>query len=144
MNRRLLVLALGAITVVALLGGVFPIRTFLSQRADIEAEKARVAVLAQENERLAQRVEQLHTEAEVERLAREQYNMVRPGEEAYAILPAPEVTPADPEGSGDDPGADAGRASDAPPVTEPIASRRSEDASRSTWRKLVDALTLWD
>jgi cell division protein FtsB len=30
----------------------------------------------------------LHTDAAIERLAREQYNLVKPGEEAYAILPA--------------------------------------------------------
>ena len=31
----------------------------------------------------------LKTDEEVERLAREQYNLVRPGEESYAILPPP-------------------------------------------------------
>jgi cell division protein FtsB len=71
-----------------LLVGVFPTRTFFSQRRDIAAEEERLEVLTKENQRLAARVEQLHTDEEIERLAREQYNLVRPGEEAYAILPS--------------------------------------------------------
>ena len=68
---------------------VFPTRTWLGQRRDLAATERRVAVLSAENEELAARVRGLNTDAEIERLAREQYNLVRPGEEAYAILPAP-------------------------------------------------------
>ena len=46
-------------------------------------------MLQRENELLEQRITVLKTDAEVERIAREQYNLVRPGEEAYAVLPAP-------------------------------------------------------
>ena len=71
-----------------LLVGVFPTRTFFTQRREIAAEQERLEVLTKENQRLASRVEELHTDEEIERLAREQYNLVRPGEEAYAILPS--------------------------------------------------------
>jgi cell division protein FtsB len=73
---------------------VFPTRTYVSQRRDLDRTAERVEVLKRENERLAQRVGRLNTDEEIERLAREQYNLVRPGEEAYAILPAPK--PAEP------------------------------------------------
>ena len=46
-------------------------------------------VLKTQNDKLAQQAQQLNTDSEIERLAREQYNLVRPGEQAYAILPAP-------------------------------------------------------
>ena len=78
---------------VALVGflfvAVFPTRTWLAQRDAIAAEEARLEVLTDQNGRLAARVQELQTDAELERLAREQYNLVKPGEEAYAILPAP-------------------------------------------------------
>ncbi len=67
---------------------VFPSRTYLAQRRSIDAAERTVAVLSRENDRLASRVQRLDTDAEIERLAREQYNLVRPGEEAYAILPS--------------------------------------------------------
>lgn len=75
---------------------VFPTRTWLAQRQAISAEEDRLRVLTEQNRTLAARVQELQTDAEIERLAREQYNLVRPGEEAYAILPAP-GEPAAPE-----------------------------------------------
>ena len=72
---------------------VAPTQTFLHQREDIDAAERQLAVLELANQRLAKRAELLHTDAEIERIAREQYNLVKPGEEAYAILPAPEPLP---------------------------------------------------
>ncbi|MBV8692462.1 MAG: septum formation initiator family protein [Actinobacteria bacterium] len=70
---------------------VFPARTYLRQRHSLSAAKARLHVLAQQNTALDKQVKKLHTDSEIERLARQQYNLVRPGEEAYAILPGPEA-----------------------------------------------------
>ncbi len=84
--------AWGVVASVVLVGvlfvAVFPTRTYIAQRRSIEAAERRVVVLSAENDKLASRVQRLDTDAEIERLAREQYNLVRPGEEAYAILPA--------------------------------------------------------
>jgi hypothetical protein len=42
------------------------------------------------NKALEKRIATLHTDAEVERLAREQYNLVRPNEEVFdVVVPAP-------------------------------------------------------
>lgn len=136
MNRRLWPSLLAVISVGVVVVGVFPTRTWMAQRESVKAEEARVAVLSTENARLAARVDELHTDAEVERLAREQYNMVRPGEEAYAILPAPETA----AGRGDE--ASPGPAGAAAPT--PIANVRSEADHRPAWRKVVDLLTFWD
>jgi cell division protein FtsL len=68
---------------------VFPARTYLTQRRSLVAAQTKVKVLTTQNKNLDQRVTALQDPAEIERLAREQYGMVKPGEEAYAILPTP-------------------------------------------------------
>ena len=123
--RRLFwpVLGVGAL-VVFLVAGVFPTRTYLHQREQIASAEEKLEVLTAENAKLATRVEELHTDTEVERLAREQYNLVRPGEEAYAILPGP----ADPEPVDDE-----------VPVAPP-----AEDGDPSLVDEALDVLTFWD
>jgi cell division protein FtsB len=69
--------------------GVFPTRSFLDQRSTTGQTEQRLTVLRQQNQELADRLKALNTPSEIERLAREQYNLVRPGEEAYSVLPAP-------------------------------------------------------
>jgi cell division protein FtsB len=84
------------VVAVTLAGMVFvfflPGRTLLQQRASLAAAETRVRVLSAENAKLATRVQQLHSSAEIEQLARERYNLVKPGEEAYAILPSPQLS----------------------------------------------------
>ena len=79
----------GTGVVVALAVGVFPTRAFLDQRDQLSDAERRLAVLREQNEAMDQQLEELSTPEEVERLAREEYNLVRPGEEAYSVLPAP-------------------------------------------------------
>ena len=75
--------------VLALALGVFPTRSYLDQRDQVSDAEQRLAVLEEQNAALAEQLDQLSTPEEVERLAREEYNLVRPGEEAYSVLPAP-------------------------------------------------------
>ncbi len=79
----------GVLVVGLLLVAVFPTRTYLSQRQALAATDRRLEVLTSQNRELAERVRLLNTDDEIERLAREQYSLVRPGEEAFVILPAP-------------------------------------------------------
>ena len=88
-----LLLALVVIGVLFLL--VFPARTYVAQRRSLTAAEHRLHVLNVENAALDRRVAKLQDDSEIERIAREQYGLVRPGEEAYAILPAP--PPPEPE-----------------------------------------------
>lgn len=120
--RRLWPLLGVAALVVLVAGGLFPTRAYLHQREAIAAEEEKVEVLAAENSRLASRVRRLGTDAEIERLAREQYNLVRPGEEAYAILPGP----ADPQ----------------PERLAPIPPPSRTDPS--WWDRALDDITFWD
>jgi cell division protein FtsB len=79
----------GACVVGVLALGVFPTTDFLDQRADLGATDQQLDILREQNEALEQRIDALSTPEEIERLAREQYNLVHPGEEAYSVLPAP-------------------------------------------------------
>ena len=67
---------------------------YLAQRRTLTAAETRVNVLAQANSQLNQQISKLQTDAEVERLARERYGLIKPGESPYVILPSP--TPAPP------------------------------------------------
>ena len=87
---RFLGYGVGGAALCALLAfAVFPTSTFLDQRADTTEAEERLDVLRTQNEAYEARLERLRTDEEIERLAREQYSLVYPGEEAYAVLPAP-------------------------------------------------------
>lgn len=87
---RLVGLVGGGVALCALLAvTVFPTSTFLEQRRATTEVEQRLAVLRDQNEAYEARIHRLEAPAEIERLAREQYNLVFPGEEAYAVLPAP-------------------------------------------------------
>ncbi|HLY82223.1 MAG TPA: septum formation initiator family protein [Acidimicrobiales bacterium] len=93
---RILWLLLGSVILVgALFLFLVPGRTYLGQRRSLTAAQTRVRVLTTANAKLDQQIQQLQTDAEIERLAREQYGLVKPGEEAYAILP-PKQSPRPP------------------------------------------------
>ena len=87
--RVLVALAVSIAAIALLFVGVFPTRAFIAQRNEIGAAEAELSGIEATNEQLEERVAALGTDAEIERLAREQYNLVFPGEEAYALLPAP-------------------------------------------------------
>ena len=68
---------------------VFPTTAWLDQRQQRKALAAQLADLHERNQALEARTAQLRSDEEIERLAR-QYNLVKPGEEAYFVLPRPE------------------------------------------------------
>jgi len=77
---------------------VFPAQAYLSQRNQRTRLTAEVAAMNAETRALETRTAQLGTDAEIERLARD-YNLVKPNEEVYFILPqaeAPTTTPPPP------------------------------------------------
>jgi len=80
-----------AVAAMALVGvlflAVFPTQAYLAQRRDRDQLATQVAELAATNEALRQRAADLDTTEEIERLARLHFHLVRPGEEAFVILP---------------------------------------------------------
>jgi cell division protein FtsB len=83
-----------AFAAVLLLGvlflGVFPTRTYLRQRASIQSTEHQLSVLQGETSRLRSDIGRLRTPAEIERIAREDYNLARPGEDVFLIIPSEE------------------------------------------------------
>jgi hypothetical protein len=75
--------------VVALFLLGFPLRTYVEQRAALSGARQTAARLADQNAALRSEAARLQTPAEIGQLARERYGLVHPGQEEYAILPAP-------------------------------------------------------
>ncbi|WP_253856206.1 FtsB family cell division protein [Prauserella alba] len=79
-----------------------PLRTYLSQRAEVAEQEARQEQLQQQVERLEQRKAELSDPAQVEAEARRRLRYVMPGETPY-IVQLPEDAAAEPEPArGDD------------------------------------------
>jgi cell division protein FtsB len=71
---------------------VYPTRTFLDQRESTNKARAQLELLQAENARMTGEAKKLSTDSEIERLAREKYGLVKPGERAFVVLPAPTTT----------------------------------------------------
>jgi cell division protein FtsL len=89
-RRRIAVttVLLGLAVVGLLFAFVYPTSTFLQQRAEIGKAEERIARVEEETRRLERENERLLADEEVERLAREQYGLVRPGETPFVLVPA--------------------------------------------------------
>jgi len=66
---------------------VFPTRSYLAQQRQVRNARHAVSVLHAQNAQLATEAKRLQTPEEIERLARSQFNMVFPGEQAYNVVP---------------------------------------------------------
>jgi cell division protein FtsB len=68
---------------------VFPTGSYLAQRRQVTRASHDLAVLRRQNYTLSNEAEQLKTAPEIERIARERYNMALPGERLFSIFPLP-------------------------------------------------------
>ncbi len=137
---------------------VFPARSYVSQRHQVATASARLQALTARNAQLSSQVAALDTDAEIERLARENYNLVKPGEEAYAILPGARGSPPASQVAPGAPPAAAG-AADRDPVEDATTNAPDADpasgasappappaaaAHRGGWvQQMVDAVSFW-
>ena len=80
----LAVVLLGALALTV--SGILPFRQLVSQQRQIERTQNQLSALEHENQVLSEDIEMLGTDAEIERIAREQYGLVRPGEVAYVVV----------------------------------------------------------
>lgn len=70
----------------------YPARAYFAQNDKRSEMAAEVRTIEAQNQQLLDRAQKLQTDAEIERLARRDYNLVRPGEEVYAVVPPPTTT----------------------------------------------------
>ena len=95
--RRLIpsVLTIGVALLIVAGIGLLPAKTWLNQRESIANAQADLDRVNSEIAELENQLELLETDEEIERTARENFDLVYPGEESYRILPAPESSSSD-------------------------------------------------
>lgn len=80
---------LGAILVIGIVvavTNVFPFRQIIAQNRQVEEARAELADLQGSNAQLLLQTEALRSPSEVERIAREDFGYVRPGDTSYVIV----------------------------------------------------------
>jgi cell division protein FtsB len=98
---------------------VFPFRQILAQQDLVEQKEQTLEVLKEENARLAATAAYLETDRGVEKIAREDFGYVRPGEVAYVVVSPPDE-----------------QVEFTPPAPEPVP-----EIDRSWWQGIWDFLT---
>jgi cell division protein FtsB len=162
-SRRTRLLLVGATVLSAVvLAAWFPASALYHQRANLASANAQLAQLHAEDASLSQERHNLNDAAEVGRIARQQYQLVSPGQRAYAVLPPSGTAPANAPYAGD-PGNSQpvapSAASELPPgtvttTTQPATTVRDKTAghataspggtpAQSTWARMVQTLEFW-
>jgi cell division protein FtsB len=141
-RRTIVLLAAAGATLAVLVLVVFPTRSYLKERSDVSSAAHQLQSLNSQNRQLTGQIGRLNTDAEIERLARKDYGLVKPGEEAYAILPgalaksaAASKPPAGRPPSGKPP---AGT-----PHAAPGGQATAAPSHQGLWGRVLDQLAFW-
>jgi len=86
-RRRRVLLGASVVVSAVILATGLPVAALVSQRHQLSTQSAVLASLRQKNQALADEHRLLSSNAEVERLAREDYQLVAPGQTLYEVLP---------------------------------------------------------
>ena len=78
---------IGIVILAVFVFGVFPTGSFLEQREQLQDAEQELLELQAENSSLEARVDRLESDSEIERVARNDFDMVLPNEESYLVLP---------------------------------------------------------
>ena len=93
-RRRIPMLATTLVFFLAvMLVGLVPFRQILTQRLAVSDAEDRLVALQEANAHLEDELAALETPVEVERRAREDFGLVRPGEVAYIVIPEEPTEP---------------------------------------------------
>lgn len=82
---------------------VYPLRQYVSQQDRIERLQAKQQALAAENARLEAERKRLQDPAYVQQLAKRDYHVVSPGEEAWVVTGTPPASATSPSATAADP-----------------------------------------
>ncbi len=86
-RRNRMPVALGAAAAAVILVTSFPLSVLLSQHRQLSAAASQLSAVQHQNGLLAEQRQQLNSNAEVKRLARQNYQLVEPGRSLFVILP---------------------------------------------------------
>jgi cell division protein FtsB len=67
---------------------IFPTRTYLAQKQDIAVQERTIAALKAEDAKLAGESRALQGAPTIEQIARKEYGLVKPGQQAFTVVPA--------------------------------------------------------
>lgn len=99
-TRQRWLVPLGAITALALLAAWFPFSTLLSQESTLRSTQAQISALQKQAAGLANESKSVNSATNARNLAREQYQLVSPGQSLIQILPGKNA-PLQSSGAGD-------------------------------------------
>jgi cell division protein FtsB len=161
-RRRRFVLVGGALLSLAILGAWFPANALYHQHSSLASTEAQIQVLHQQDAALAQERKNLSDTSEIARIAREQYQLVSPGQQAFEVLPPTGSSHKRAPYSGDPalsgpvapssasvlpPGSDTTTTTAAPTTSTPAAHVESKDApaasSPGVFGRMLDSLEFW-
>jgi cell division protein FtsB len=163
-RRRRFLLVGGALLSLAILGAWFPANALYHQHSSLTSTQAQLNVLHQQDAALAQERKNLSDAGEISRIAREQYQLVSPGQQAFEVLPRTGSSKAEAPYSGDPglsapvapssasilpPGSGSSTTTTAPATTthavapHPAANAQPAAPSRGVFGRMLDALEFW-
>jgi cell division protein FtsB len=138
-RKARLILAGATVLSLVILAAWFPAGALYRQRASLNSATEQITQLHREDGALSQEHKNLSDSSEVDRIARQQYQLVSPGQQPYEILP-PTGTATSNAPYASDPGSSApvapSAASELPPgtvttTTLPVTGTQKADAARS-------------
>ena len=152
----------GALLSLVILGAWFPANALYHQHTNLASAEAELNVLHEQDAALGQEQKNLSDAGEISRIAREQYQLVSPGQQAFEVLPKTGSSHAEAPYSGD-PGLTApvapSSASVLPPgsgttTTQPAKATRADTLSGASKAhpaapspgvagRMLDALEFW-
>jgi cell division protein FtsB len=165
--------ALAALVALVILGTSFPFSGLFSQHSQLSATSSQLQSVQNENRLLSEQEQQLNTQTDIGRLARQYYQMVMPGQTLFDVLPASRVsasqsaasTPGDPANQplvepskAPDMTPDPGLASSVPPAgsspssadgsagsspSGKTGSSSSGSAPSSFWSRIANSVEFW-
>ena len=160
-RRSRFLLVGGAFLSAIILGAWFPASSLYHQHASLAAASAQLSELHRQDVALAQERKNLSKSSEIARIAREQDQLVNPGQQAYAVLPPTGTSKANAPYAGDPaltapvapssaavlpPGTET--ATTKPVTTTPTSSpgtstKHHAPASRGVFSRMLDTLEFW-
>jgi cell division protein FtsB len=148
--RRTRFLLVGAVVLSAgILVAWFPARALYNQRASLAGAHSQLQQLQEQDTALSREKKDLRNDAEISRIARQQYQLVSPGQQAYEVLPQSGAPAADSPYAGDPglqgPVAPSAASELAPGTSTAQSSTTTHHATHaeSTFERMWHALEFW-
>lgn len=143
-HRARLLLVLAAALSLAIVVAELPLSTIVHQRSAIAGASERLGAIEAENARLANQVASLARPSTVASIAHAEYGLVKPGQLAYAVLPAKGQSVPSALTAGPVPSEDL-----VPPTASPFGSPPAAGAATrrgpqpGLWSQVLDRLAFW-